>query len=298
MAGQKAVSAHARIRRDVTSLLKLKPQLGNGIRLGVELRPGLACVELSALYLAEIGLVCIERFGTEPQFWPDVDPEFGTLILQNLVVNLSNALLGIRSLALAGLSAEANLVLRGFVENGDSTVAAACDKEFYFRYRNANADPRKSSKYWRQHLSPARCREILSCHDLRQGMSKDLQDEVSSWRENTYAFLSRFAHVHPIAHLINAFGHSADTEAPLRPALGGTIDQRLRETLANAAFYSWFVSRSLGSLLASRDHGWYGFARKGDDQRSWIAYLWEFNNRYFLQNSARLRSGPPPRKDN
>jgi hypothetical protein len=290
LAGVGADAANARIRRDVDSALGLKPQRVNGVRLGVELRAGLACVELCALYLLEIGLVCLERFETEPLFWPNVDPEAGTQILQNLVTNLANALLGIRALALAGLSAEANLVLRGFVENGDFTVAAAFDKEFYFRYRNAEIDPKKASKYWRQYLSPARCREVLSRHDLQLGMSDELQGFATSWREDTYAFLSRFAHVHPLTHLINAFGHSVAGEGSIRPSLGGTVDYRLKKTVANSAFYSWFVIRQLGSLLANRDHGWYGFANTGDEQRSWIAYLWEFNNRYYLTNWARIKA--------
>ena len=107
-----------------------------------------------------------------------------------------------------------------------------------------------------------------------------------AWREDLYKWLSRFAHAHPIAHYINAHSFADESGEAIGPAWGGMRDALAQQTLNKAASYSWLTARQLGSLLANVDHGWYAFAQKRDTERSWIAYLWEFMNRYFLARYA------------
>jgi hypothetical protein len=263
-----AATAVMRLERDVASVLELKPfQVPGPVRGDRAFQPGLACCDLAILYFFSVGLVCYDRREREALFWTTIDPGRGTTILQVLATNLCNALLGVRTLALGGLAAEARLVFRGFVEIADLAVAIAFDREFYLRYAEAENDYDKAAKYWRKYLSPARCREILSRLDSELGADAALQERTSFWRNEMYNWLSRFAHVDPVAHFINAHGFRFGSDDAYVPALCGVRDGRTRRTLARAAIYAALTVRRLGELLANTDHGWYALELKGDSER-------------------------------
>jgi hypothetical protein len=289
LAGCDAANAAIRLERDVASVIEMKPfQIPGHGRGDRAFQPGLACCDLATLYFFSVALACYDRRQREPLFWINVDPNRGTSVLQVLATNLSNALLGVRILALAGLAAEARLALRGFVETADLVVAVAFDREFYFRYIEAEKNPDKTAKYWRMYLSPARCREILSRLDSKLGADAVLQESMYFWRNDIYKWLSRFAHVDPVAHLINAHGFRYDSYDIYVPALGGVRDGRILRTVAKAAIYAALTVRRLGELLCNTDHGWHALELKGDRDRSWITYQWEVLNRYYLHQFSRL----------
>jgi hypothetical protein len=288
LVGYDAVNAAMRLERDVASVIELEPFQVAGRRGGDRaFQPGLACCDLAILYFFSLGVVCYERREHKPLFWTTIDPDRGTAVLQVLATNLSNALLGVRILALAGLAAEARLVLRGFVETADLAVAVAFDSELYFRYAEAEQNLDKTAKYWRMYLSPARCREILSRLDSELGADTTLREGVYLWRKEMYKWLSRFAHVGPVTHLINAHGFRYGSYDFCVPSLAGVRDARVLRTLAKAAIYAALTIRRLGELLAT-GHGWCGPELIADRERSWIVYQWEVLHRYFLLQYSRL----------
>jgi hypothetical protein len=228
------------------------------------LEPMLSFLELAIHHLVIVTVVCAERKQKkrrEAYFFFEI-----------VSLTLSNTLVGIRELTLAGLDNQARILFRYYIELAEMMLAIVGDKSAYMAFKGCGkAGFKRTTKYWREHLHPRKIRDSLVEIERSAGLKESYVQLLMKERRSTYRWLSDFSHCNTVTAYFGAYtseiGKRWDV---LRPSQGGTLTNASKATLYQLASYNVSFLHSLNALFL-KHHGWENEI-ESDEGVAWITH--------------------------
>lgn len=251
------------------------------------LEPMLGVYEVTAVQLSDLAIICSQRTDDEKQLlWSDSEKQLGTLVLGTLSANLTNMLVAIRLLILQGLDGQARLQLRAFVELSDLTAAVSFEHECFLHYLHSSNN-RDNRKHWSRHLRPTQIRQVLKDLDKEIDMPEGTPEFVQSIRQDTYDWLSNYAHANFAAQLLSGTVPSKSGNGTFLPKLPLRVETDSKVTIFRATLYSWLTCMELLWLFI-RNHDWLSLAN--NPETHWLHYRSKIIEQLMLINYPNMVS--------
>lgn len=193
------------------------------------------------------------KAGHQPMWRYVKAPKRTKVVLDSLLVSLVNNILGIRALAVGGLTAPARSIVRTQQELSLILVAITVEERFFTNYLDWMDHP-DQNKGW----SKVRPKEAMRAIDrflAASGMDSDAVAHFDKWRKETYSNLSGFDHGHPGAMVAAAYNWNDAGGAAIGGAADKSLEALLDLTLWSLTEFLSLFSHGLFSLHRCRSDG-------------------------------------------
>jgi hypothetical protein len=207
-----------------------------------------------------------------------------------LTSNLAQSMQAFRLLILHGFESQARATFRGIVEIADLMIMVLASEATYREYIKSFEDPKTSYRHWKNNLSPGVIRASLSKLEVNSPINIPIDTTPNDIRSETYSWLSKFIHVHFVAHVGGAHPPKLDGTFG-RLAMLGSVGEMSKATLAHSLIYLWISLLRLENLLWEK-HGWGHF--RGERSRKWFHYRCRALDELFLSYLPTFWEKNPP----
>jgi hypothetical protein len=183
----------------------------------------------------------------------------------------------IRFLILFRFGQQARSALRDMIEIADLLLVILHDQDVYKHYITSFDDINQETEHWRTKLTHGQMRKRLEVIDEDIGSKRFARKLPTTFRKQTYQFLSTFSHVSFVSHFVSSMvsddirsDHEGTGEEPVTiTSFVGRASSMERDTLRTAVSYLLVLFVYLDEMLWSK-HGWKRF--RGQRSRSWYRH--------------------------
>jgi hypothetical protein len=221
------------------------------------LQPLMLLFDTALLQVCDLSYFGLRNMGRARIIWPDMalpKRPSPNAVFYVLSANLAQSMQAFRLLILHGFESQARTAFRSVAEIAELMIVVLADDAAYREYIKPFTDEKAAYQHWRTKLSPSVIRKSLSAVEAARPLPIPIDMTADEIRNDTYSWLSRFAHVDYAAHVVAA--HPQDIDGNFAPlAMLGSAGEMSKATLAHALVYLWITLLRLEDLMWA-NHGW------------------------------------------